>query len=92
MKTTTTIVLLIVSSLLFQNCKKCRQCTTSVKTVTDVNGNVPGYPQTSNGSSSFEACGDDLKRVDGKTTTTKSTAGSGNYTATVTITSKTTCK
>jgi len=62
----------------------------NTSTVTKMN--APGYPKTTSGSSKFEACGEDLKQVDGKTTTTTSTASSGGYTATVTITSKTTCK
>ncbi len=64
-------------------CKKCATCTQTI--TTKVNVSTTGYPQTTK--STFEACGDDLKAVDGKTTT--STSSSGGITATAT--SKTVC-
>ena len=71
--------------LLFSaGCKKCKDCTTT--TTTSVNTPTPGYPQTS--TSNFEACDDDLKAVDGKTTTATSSYGG----ITATVTSKTICR
>ncbi len=75
--------LVLFSTITFIGCKKCATCTQTITTT--VNVSTPGYPQTSK--TTFEACGDDLKAVDGKTTT--STSSSGNITATAT--SKTTC-
>jgi hypothetical protein len=72
--------ILFLSTALFTSCKKCANCTQTA--TTSVNVSTPGYPQTSQ--TTFEACGDDLKAVDGKTTT--STASSGSITATTTAT------
>ena len=76
--------ILFLGSAIFTGCKKCATCTQTITTT--VNVSTPGYPQTSQ--STFEACGEDLKAVDGKTTTT--TSSSGNITATAT--SKTICR
>ena len=65
------------------SCTKCETCTQTITTT--VSPSTPGYPQTQ--TSTFEACGDNLRQVDGSTT--KSTASSGGITATVT--SKTIC-
>ena len=70
---TLTIVLSVLTG-----CKKCATCTQTITTT--VNVSTPGYPQTSK--TTFEACGDNLKAVDGKTTT--STSSSGGITATAT--------
>jgi hypothetical protein len=79
-----TILCFIVTSVFFViSCKKCATCTQTITTT--VNVSTPGYPQTTK--STFEACGDDLKAVDGKTTT--STTSLGGITATAT--SKTVC-
>ena len=79
-----TISCLLVASVFFAtSCKKCATCTQTI--TTSVNVSTPGYPQTTK--STFEACGDDLKAVDGKTTT--STSSTGGITATAT--SKTAC-
>jgi hypothetical protein len=80
----TLLVILLFGTAVFTNCKKCATCTQTI--TTSVNVSTPGYPQTSK--TTFEACGDDLKAVDGKTTT--STSSSGSITATAT--SKTVCK
>ena len=76
--------ILFFCSAVFTSCKKCATCTQTI--TTSVNVSTPGYPQTSQ--STFEACGEDLKAVDGKTTT--STQSSGGITATAT--SKTVCR
>jgi hypothetical protein len=76
--------ILFLGSAVFTSCKKCATCTQTI--TTSVNVSTPGYPQTSQ--STFEACGEDLKAVDGKTTT--STQSSGGITATAT--SKTICR
>lgn len=70
--------------ILSAGCKKCKDCTTT--TTTTVSTPTPGYPQTT--TSNFEACDDDLKAVDGKTTTATSTSGG----ITATVTSKTICR
>jgi len=75
--------ILLLGTIVFTSCKKCANCTQTA--TTNVNVSTPGYPQTTQ--TTFEACGDDLKAVDGKTTT--STATSGSVTATTTI--KTVC-
>ena len=59
----------------------------STQTITTtVNVYSPDYPQTTK--TTFQACGNDLKDINGKTTT--STAQQGNIVATAT--SKTVCK
>lgn len=64
------IAILIFSSAAFlTSCKKCAQCT--MTTTMDVDIPFPGFPQVS--TSTFEACGDDLKAVDGQTTTSTTT-------------------
>jgi hypothetical protein len=65
-------------------CKKCATCTQTITTT--VNVSTPGYPQTSK--TTFEACADELEKVDGETTT--STSSTGGITATATA--KTVCK
>lgn len=79
-----TNLFLICLALAFVGCEKCKDCTMVTETTTSQP--TPGYPQTS--TTTFEACGKDLKDVDGKTAT--STSSSGGYSATAT--SKTTCK
>ena len=64
-------------------CNKCGQCTQT--TTTQVSPSTPGYPQTT--TTNFEACGDNLNDVNGKTTTAKSTVGA----VTATTTTKTVC-
>ena len=75
--------ILFLGTAVFTSCKKCANCTQTV--TTSVNVSTPGYPQITK--TTFEACGDDLEAVDGKTTT--STSSSGGITATATI--KTDC-
>ncbi len=71
MKTVKTILvaLVLVSSISLTNCQKCATCT--MTTTTSVNVNTPGYPQVTK--TTFEACGQDLSDVNGKTTTASST-------------------
>lgn len=80
---TITLSFLIISVLTLNSCKKCADCT-RVDTTT-ASPSTPGFPYTSK--TTFEACGDELKEVDGKTTTSK-TIQSG---VTVTLKSTTTC-
>lgn len=75
--------LMLLSTTTIIGCKKCATCTQTI--TTSVNVSTPGYPQTSK--STFEACGDDLSAVNGKTTTATSSSGS----VIVTAISKTTC-
>jgi hypothetical protein len=75
--------ILFLGTAVFTGCKKCATCTQTL--TTSVNVSTPGYPQITQ--TTFEACGDDLKAVDGKTTT--STSSSGGITATATA--KTVC-
>jgi hypothetical protein len=75
--------LVLFNAITFIGCKKCATCTQTITTT--VNVSTPGYPQTTK--TTFEACGEDLKAADGKTTT--STSSSGGIRATAT--SKTTC-
>ena len=78
------VVLFLSASVFFvTSCKKCATCTQTI--TTDVNVSTPGYPQITE--STFEACGDDLNAVNGKTIT--STSSSGGITATAT--SRTVC-
>lgn len=73
-------ILFLFCVIMFFSCEKdtgCKSCTT----VTTCTG---GYTT----STTFEACGQDLKEIDGKTI--KSTASSGGVT--VTCTAKTTCR
>jgi len=64
----------------FVSCEKCETCITT--TVTSTSVSTPGYPQTTK--TTFEACGDQLKQIDGNKTT--STAYAGNISATSTAT------
>ena len=66
----------------FSSCKKCKTCEQTLTTTT----NQGGSPQVSH--TTFDACGQDLKDVDGKTITATSTSGS----VTATTVSKTVCK
>jgi ABC-type Na+ efflux pump permease subunit len=66
----------VLAGMLFGCNSHCEQCT---QTMT-VNKSLPGYPIVT----TFEACGDDLKDVDGKTF--KTTSG------TLTITTTISCK
>ncbi len=75
-----TLGMLFLSAAVFTSCKKCANCTQTA--TTSVNVSTPGYPQTTQ--TTFEACGDDLKAVDGKTVT--SSASSGSIIATTTAT------
>ena len=84
MKAIISILTFTIIVILNSGCEKCKTCTTT--TTTTVNVATPGYPQTT--TTTAEYCDDDLKSVDGKTTTVSSS--SGNITATAT--SKTTCK
>jgi hypothetical protein len=83
MKTITFLCAYFVSILTFSGCNKCQTCTETV--TTSVNVQVPGYPQVSK--TTYEACGEQLKAVNGKTTTATSTVDG----ITATVTSKTTC-
>lgn len=77
-------IIVITISITSLSCKKCATCTQT--TTTTVTPATTGYPQTS--TTTFEACGQDLKDINGKTVT--STSKQGNITATAT--SKTVCK
>jgi len=77
-------VIVLFSTASFIGCKRCATCTQTI--TTSVNVSTPGYPQTT--TTTFEACGADLDAVDGKTTTSTSTAGNIRATAT----SRTICK
>jgi hypothetical protein len=79
----TLLSFLIAGVFFVTGCKKCATCTQTI--ITTVNVNTPGYPQTTK--STFEACGNDLKAVDGQTTTSTSSAGG----ITATATSNTVC-
>jgi hypothetical protein len=85
MKTVKTILvaLVLMSSVSLTSCQKCATCT--MTTTTSVNVNTPGYPQVTK--STFEACGQDLSDVNGKTTTASSTVDG----ITATVVSKTVC-
>ncbi len=63
--------LIVFGSLITLNysCQKCMTCVQT--TTTSVNVQVSGYPQVTR--SSFDACGDELKSVNGKTITASST-------------------
>lgn len=63
--------IVVFGSMIFFNfgCQKCMTCVQT--TTTSVNVQVPGYPQVTR--STFEACGDELKSVNGKTITATST-------------------
>ncbi len=74
----------VLLALMNAGCKKCKECTTT--TTTTVSTPTPGYPQTT--TTTFEACDDDLKSVDGKTTTSTSSIGG----ITATATARTSCK
>lgn len=77
------IVLFIAVMFITVSCKKCETCEQTQTTT--VNPNMSGYPRTT--TITFEACGDNLRDVDGKTTTATSTSGS----VTATVTSTTVC-
>lgn len=83
MKTFTFLCACLLSILAFSGCNKCQTCTETVTTT--VNVQVPGYPQVSK--TTFEACGEQLKAVNGKTTTATSTVDG----ISATVTSKTIC-
>ena len=70
----------IALSFAFIGCEKCKDCTTT--TVISTSSPTPGYPQTT--TTDFEACGKDLKDVDGKTYTSTSSSGSMSATGTAT--------
>ena len=67
------LLLIILSFAELTNCKKCKICTTEMTGT--------GMPTTI---TNWEACGDDLRAVDGKTVTS-TTSG-------ITVTRRTTCK
>jgi hypothetical protein len=74
-----TILIVSLAMLFLFSCEKletCKTCTT----------NISGGGM--NTSTSFEACGKDLKEVDGQVVTSTATYGG----ITVTVTSRTTCK
>lgn len=84
------LILFVFSTLgvlIFSSCKKCATCTQTINITTKTSTPTPGYPQTDITTSTFEACGDNLKEVDGSTT--ESTASAGIVT--VTSTSRTIC-
>lgn len=76
--------ILFLTIILLYSCTKCATCTQVITTT--VNQAQPGYPYTS--TSTFKACGDDLKEITG--TENRTVSKSGNITTT-TVT-KTTCK
>ncbi len=84
MKKTLFLALLLSTAALFISCKKCATCTQTI--TTSVNVSTPGFPQVTK--TTFEACDDDLKAVDGKTITSTSTSGG----ITATVTSHTICQ
>jgi hypothetical protein len=69
----------IAGLFLVSSCTKCETCTQTITTT--VSPSTPGYPQTQ--TSTFEACGDNLKQVDGSTY--NSTTSSGGITVTSTM-------
>lgn len=75
------IILIVLLQILFISCKRCAECT--VKTTSSITPNITGYPQTTY--STLELCGDDLKELDGKTTVSKSNAGTHTITVTQTV-------
>lgn len=81
----------IAGMICFTSCKKCETCTQTITTSID-QGSAPGYPQTT--TSTFEACDDELAKVDGKTVTSHEYryVGVGYNNIWVTITTYTTCK
>jgi len=64
-------------------CQKCMTCVQT--TTTSVNVQVPGYPQVTK--ATFDACGDELKSINGKTITGTSTVDG----ITATVVTKTVC-
>lgn len=84
MRTKLTLCLLALSLMGFVGCEKCKDCTT----VTHVTSTDPTAHYNDVVTTSSDVCDDDLKSVDGKTTT--QTTSSGTYT--ITVTAKTTCK
>jgi len=78
------LFLIIAAIALFASCQKCAECTQIITTT--VTPSTPGYPQTT--TTTFDACDDELKEVNGKTLVTTSVQGS----ITATSTSKTVCK
>lgn len=65
------------------SCTKCETCTQTITTTTKTSTPTPGYPTTDITTSTFEACGDNLKQADGSTY--NSTASSGGITVTSTM-------
>ena len=78
------IILISIIALSFNACKKCAMCTT--ETVTHINVYTPGYPKTQE--TTYEACGDQLKEISGKSTEMSHMEGNRK----ITVLSKTTCR
>lgn len=81
MKNTILILLALTSLGLFlvSGCTKCETCTQTITTT--VSPSTPGYPQTQ--TSTFDACGDNLKQVDRSTSNSTVTSGGVRVTATM---------
>ena len=78
----------IAGLFLVSSCTKCETCTQTITTITKPSTPTPGgYSATNVSTSTFEACGDNLKQADGSTY--NSTASSGGIT--VTSTTRTNC-
>jgi hypothetical protein len=73
----------IAGLFLVSSCTKCETCTQTITTTTKTSTPTPGYPTTDVSTSTFEACGDNLKQADGSTY--NSTASSGGITVTSTM-------
>lgn len=82
-KTIILILCLLAGAMLLDSCKKCATCTTTA-TVSCNEVPVPSATQTT----TFDACGDDLKRMDGNESTQINYIAGKKY---VTV-SKTSCK
>jgi hypothetical protein len=78
------LMIIIILSQITSSCEKCVTCT-ETQTST-VNITTAGYPQTT--VIVFDACGTEIKKVDGKKVTTTTTYGN----RTITTTSVTKCK
>ena len=76
------LVLIPLVALGFSSCKKCGTCT--ITTVTSVNQQVTGYPQTT--TSTVEECGDDYKDLKDNGTATSTTTVQGISATTTTTT------
>jgi thiamine biosynthesis lipoprotein ApbE len=79
-----TILIIAVSILIFASCKKCANCTATSTTKTSTY--VLGYPKTS--IVKYEACAEQLKAVNNKTTVVTSQQNN----MIITVTTKTICK